>query len=163
MTDRLAALSILATHFPDTSETQQALEAFKLRYDGNALVLDKWLALIASMPGQNALTRVKSTMSDPAYDPGNPNRVRALIGTFAMSNPTGFHRADGLAYDFFAAEIVAIDKRNPQVAARVMTSVRSWRALEPDTRDQLRAAIAKIASTPDISRDLLDIASRTLG
>jgi aminopeptidase N len=163
MTDRLAALNIMATHFPDTSETYQALKAFRLRYDGNALVLDKWLALIASMPGTNALARVKSALDDSAYDAGNPNRVRSLIGTFAMANPTGFHRADGLAYAFFTEEIVAMDKRNPQVAARVMTSVRSWRALEPNLRDKLRTAIAKVASTPDISRDLADISSRTLG
>jgi aminopeptidase N len=163
MTDRLAALTIMAAHFPDTAQTQDSLLAFRQRYDGNALVLDKWLALIAAMPGGNALGRVKAAMADPIYDAGNPNRVRSLIGTFAMANPTGFHRADGLAYDFFAEEIVAMDSRNPQVAARVMTSVRSWRALETNTREKLRSAIAKIAASTGISRDLADIAGRTLG
>jgi aminopeptidase N len=163
MTDRLAALTIMAAHFPDTAQTQDSLSAFRQRYDGNALVLDKWLALIAAMPGGNALGRVKAAMADPIYDAGNPNRVRSLIGTFAMANPTGFHRADGLAYDFFAEEIVAMDSRNPQVAARVMTSVRSWRALETNTREKLRSAIAKIAASTGISRDLADIAGRTLG
>jgi aminopeptidase N len=163
MTDRLAALAVMASHFPDTAQTQDSLSAFRKRYDGNALVLDKWLTLIAAMPGENAIGRVKAAMADPIYDAGNPNRVRALIGTFAMANPTGFHRADGLAYDFFAEEIVSLDRRNPQVAARVMTSVRSWRALEANSREKLRAAIAKIAGSSGISRDLADIAGRTLG
>jgi aminopeptidase N len=163
MTDRLAALAVMASHFPDTAQTQDSLSAFRKRYDGNALVLDKWLTLIAAMPGENAIGRVKAAMADPIYDAGNPNRVRALIGTFAMANPTGFHRADGLAYDFFAEEIVSLDRRNPQVAARVMTSVRSWRALEANSREKLRTAIAKIAGSSGISRDLADIAGRTLG
>ena len=163
MTDRLAALTIMAAHFPEAELTHSTLATFRRRYDGNALVLDKWLVLIASMPGFDALACVKAAMADPAYDVGNPNRIRSLIGTFAMANPTGFHRKDGKSYEFFAEEIVAIDRRNPQLAARVMTSVRSWRALEAERRDKLRSAIAKIASNPIISRDLADIAGRILG
>jgi aminopeptidase N len=163
MTDRIAALTIMTSHFPDSELTQARLAAFRTRFDGNALVLDKWLVLIASMPGEGALKRVKTAISDPAYDPSNPNRVRSLIGTFAMANPTGFHRKDGLAYDFFAEEIVALDGRNPQTAARIMTALRSWRALEANRREKLRGAIAKIAANPRISRDLADIAGRTLG
>jgi aminopeptidase N len=163
MTDRLAALTILAGHFPEAAQTTACLAEFRKRFDGNALVLDKWLVLVASMPGTGALERVKNTMSDPVYDANNPNRVRSLIGTFAMANPTGFHRQDGSAYDFFANEIVEMDRRNPQVAARVMTSVRSWRALEPHSREKLREAIAKIVRNASISRDLADIAGRTLG
>lgn len=163
MTDRLAALNILAMHFSQSSIAAEALADFRQRFDGNALVLDKWLMITASMPGESALSRVRSAMADRAYDAGNPNRVRSLLGTFAMSNPTGFHRMDGLAYDFFAEEIIALDARNPQVAARVMTSLRSWRALEAQTREKLRATIAKIAGNSAISRDLADIAGRTLG
>ena len=102
----------------------------------------------------------------PSILPATSARSRELPpldAIFAMANPTGFHRKDGLAYDFFAEEIVALDRRNPQVAARVMTSVRSWRALEAGSREKLRSAIAKIASSNGISRDLADIARRTLG
>jgi aminopeptidase N len=163
MTDRLAALSIMAGHFPDAAQTSASLSAFRAQFDGNALVLDKWLTLIASMPGQGALARVQAAMADPVYDETNPNRVRSLFGTFAMANPTGFHRADGSAYVFFESQLLALDKINPQVAARVMTSVRSWRAIEALRREKLRAAIARIVSQPGISRDLADIAGRTLG
>jgi aminopeptidase N len=163
MTDRLAALTILAMNFPEAEATHDGLAAFRARFDGNALVLDKWLALIAAMPGQASLSRVKAALTDPVYDQNNPNRVRSLIGTFAMANPTGFHRPDGLAYEFFVGQMIDLDQRNPQIAARLMTSLRSWRALEANSRDQLRAAIATIATASGISRDLADIAKRTLG
>ena len=60
----------------------------------------------------------------------NPNRVRALIGSFAQVNHTQFNRADGAGYDFVADFVLALDPKNPQVAARLMGAFRSWRALE---------------------------------
>ncbi len=163
MTDGLAAIGVMAAHFPDNAQTHDVMAGFRKRFEGNALVLDKWLGLIASMPGHSALARVKVAMADPIYDRGNPNRVRSLLGTFAMANPTGFHRIDGMAYEFFADEIIALDSQNPQVAARIMTSVRSWRALEANSREKLRNSIAKISRMAGISRDLADITRRILG
>ncbi|MGL4405150.1 MAG: aminopeptidase N, partial [Notoacmeibacter sp.] len=163
MTDKVAALTSMVMNFPGSSVTFEALASFRERFSGNALVLDKWLALTASMPGLTTLGAVKNAIMDSAYDAGNPNRVRSLVGTFAMANPTGFHRIDGLGYDFFADQIVAFDAINPQVAARVMTSLRSWRALEPIRREKLRMTIVKITDSPGISRDLADIGRRTLG
>ena len=60
----------------------------------------------------------------------NPNRVRALIGAFAQVNHTQFNRLDGAGYDFVADFVLALDPKNPQVAARLMGAFRSWRALE---------------------------------
>ncbi len=64
-------------------------------------------------------------MANPNFASTNPNRVRSLIGTFAFSNPTGFNRADGTGYAFYAEQILAIDPRNPQLAARLLTALRS--------------------------------------
>ncbi|TIO99038.1 MAG: DUF3458 domain-containing protein, partial [Mesorhizobium sp.] len=61
----------------------------------------------------------------------NPNRVRSLIGTFSSANQTGFHRPDGEGYRLFAETVLEVEKRNPQVAARLATALRSWRSLEP--------------------------------
>ena len=49
------------------------------------------------------LQRVRSLMSHPAFSMLNPNRVRALVGTFASANQTGFNRADGAGLALFIA------------------------------------------------------------
>jgi aminopeptidase N len=93
----------------------------------------------------------------------NPNRVRALIGNFAQANQTQFNRRDGEGYAFHADTVLALDALNPQVAARLMTAFRSWRALEPERRAKAEAALRHVAAGKALSRDLQDIVSRTLG
>ena len=85
---------------------------------------------------------------------GNPNRVRALIGAFAQTNQTQFNRADGAGFEFLADTVLALDPKNPQVAARLATAFRSWRALEPVRRARAEAALRRIAAAPNLSRDL---------
>ncbi len=92
----------------------------------------------------------------------NPNRVRSLIGTFAFANPTGFNRADGEGYRFLAKEILGIDGKNPQLAARILTSMRSWRQLEERRADHARNALRSIAEAPKLSTDVGDIIERML-
>ncbi|MGN7291798.1 aminopeptidase N [Rhizobium sp. SAFR-030] len=162
MTDMIQALTVLAHRFPGKSETANALGAFLKRFETNPLVLDKWFSIQATIPGPGALARVKALMEDPHFVATNPNRVRSLIGAFAFSNPTGFNRADGEGYRFLAKQILAIDPRNPQLAARILTSMRSWRSLEPVRADHARAALAEIERTSELSTDVRDIVERML-
>ncbi|MET0170787.1 MAG: aminopeptidase N, partial [Agrobacterium vaccinii] len=162
MTDLAHALSVLTQRFPDAPETTQALATFESRFADNALVLDKWLSIQAAIPGDGALARIKQLTSSKHFIATNPNRVRSLIGTFAFGNPTGFNRADGEAYRFLAEQIVNIDKRNPQLAARILTSMRSWRSLEPVRADHARDALATIERAPALSTDVRDIVERVL-
>jgi aminopeptidase N len=92
----------------------------------------------------------------------NPNRVRALIGAFAQSNPTQFNRPDGAGYEFMADRILALDPNNPQVASRMTTAFKSWRMLEGARRARAKAALQRIADAPKLSRDVHDIAQRAL-
>lgn len=162
MTDMVQALTMLAHRFPGHSETESALGTFLKRFENNALVLDKWFSLQATIPGAGTLARVKALMEDPHYAPGNPNRVRSLIGSFAFANPTGFHRADGEGYRFLASQIIAIDPRNPQLAARILTSMRSWRSMEAGRADHARSALKEIERTPSLSTDVRDLIERML-
>jgi aminopeptidase N len=162
MTDLSYALTVLAHRFPDTAEATEALASFKARYEHNALVVDKWLAIQAAIPGAAALERIRSLTEDPLFNRMNPNRVRALVGTFAFGNPTGFNRADGAGYRFLAEEILGIDRRNPQLAARILTSMRSWRSLEPVRADHAREALMQIDRSGDLSTDVRDIVDRIL-
>jgi aminopeptidase N len=162
MTDLSHALTLLAHRFPDADETVEALAVFKKRFADNALVIDKWFAIQATIPGAATLDRVRTLMSDPLFNASNPNRVRSLVGTFAFANATGFNRADGEGYRFLAHQILDIDARNPQLAARILTSMRSWRSLEKVRADHARGALEEIARASNLSADVSDIVDRML-
>lgn len=162
MTDRFAALSVLVHRFGDSDEARNALSAFEQRYGKDGLVMDKWFSVQAIRPGADALPAVRALTGHPAFSLDNPNRVRSLIGAFSSSNPTGFNRVDGAAYEFFADTILAIDPENPQLAARLLTAMRSWRSLENNRGEKARAALARIAAAEKLSTDLRDIVDRTL-
>ena len=160
MTDRMAALDILSLH--DRPERAQALDDFYRRYADDPLIIDKWLALQAAIPEPATLDRVRALTSHPAFSMANPNRVRALIGSFAQVNHTQFNRVDGTGYDFIADAVLGLDPKNPQVAARLMGAFRSWRALEPKRRAAAEATLRRVAAAPALSRDVHDIVARTL-
>jgi aminopeptidase N len=160
MTDRMAALTTLSLH--DVPQRQAALDDFYGRYSTDPLIIDKWLALQAAIPEAGTLGRVKTLTAHPAFSMSNPNRVRSLIGAFAQGNATQFNRPDGAGYDFVAEQILALDPKNPQVAARLMTSFRSWRALEEGRRMRAKAALQRVAATDSLSADVKDIVSRAL-
>lgn len=160
MTERFAALSILAQHSGDRRE--KALTAFRRRHSGEPLILDKWFALQAAMPERETLDRVRSLTHDPAFSWSNPNRLRALIGAFATQNPTQFNRPDGAGHNFLADVVLATDAINSQVAARLLSAFRSWRVLEPKRRQSAKTALDRVAANSDLSPDVRDIVTRML-
>ena len=113
-------------------------------------------------PQPETLAQVRALTGHAAFSFANPNRVRALIGAFA-ANPTQFNRADGAGYDFVADNILALDPKNPQLAARLATAFRTWRTLEAGRRAKAQAALERIKLTPNRSRDVADIVERALG
>ena len=118
--------------------------------------------------GHDPASRTRSTTcaaltGHPAFSLANPNRVRALIGAFAQGNPTQFNRADGAGYDFVADTVLALDPKNPQVAARMATAFRTWRTLEAGRRAQgAKPRSSASRPRPSLSRDLADIVERAL-
>ena len=160
MTDRVAALAAL--NRLAAPERQQALVSFRNRYAAYPLVLDKWLALEATAPAEEAVDRVRELMTDPAFSIDNPNRIRALIGSFAAANQTQFNRADGAGFDLVAEVVLRLDPTNPQTAARLLVSFRSWQALEDVRRTAAEKALKKIADASPLSVDVNDIITRIL-
>jgi len=100
-------------------------------------------------------------MAHHAFSLANPNRVRALIGGFT-ANQTQFNRADGAGFDFLAEIVLALDPTNPQIAARLLTGLRSWRSLEAGRRDKAAATLQRIAGQSELSADVRDIVTRSL-
>jgi len=162
MTDRAAALTVLAHRHHGSQQAAEALAAFEKRYAADPLVMDKWFQIQASVPGPQTVESVRALARHPAFSMTNPNRLRALIGTFSSANQTGFHRADGEGYRLFTQTVLDVEKRNPQMAARLATALRSWRSLEPGRQAKAREALVTIANAENLSADLRDIVERTL-
>jgi aminopeptidase N len=160
MTDRFAALASLV--YSGSTLREDALFNFERQYKDNPLVMDKWFALQAAIPETETLERVQKLVSHPAFSLTNPNRARSLLGGFAMSNPTQFNRPDGEGYRFIGRFVIAIDKKNPQVSARITTAFRSWRTLEPGRQAKAQQTLLDLSAHKTLSRDLRDIVDRML-
>ncbi|CAM2941358.1 MULTISPECIES: aminopeptidase N [Methylobacterium] len=161
MTDRLAALGILAL-IPGQAR-EEALAGFAERFADEPLVLDKWFAIQAQIPEPGTLDRIARLKAHPAFTMTNPNRVRAVVGSFAFGNPTQFARADGAGFSLVADTVAALDSANPQVAARLLTAFGSWRRLEKSRAAKAGEMLNRIKAIPGLSRDSADIVARTLG
>ena len=160
MTDRMAALSTLSLR--DVPERTAALDDFYTRYGDDPLIVDKWFTLQATIPEPATLDRVKALTGHAAFSFANPNRVRALIHAFALANPKEFNRTDGAGYDFIADTVLALDRKNPQLAARLLSALKSWRMLEPGRRAMAEKALQRVAAAPAPSPDVADIVQRAL-
>lgn len=160
MTDRIAALAALV-HF-DAPGKARALDRFAERWRNDLLVTDKWISLVASRPQPEALDDVAALLQDPQrWLPNNPNRVRAVLGTLGRSNPVAFHRRDGAGYRFYLEQVVQLDAINPQVSARLLTALESWRRLDGERRGLIKAELSRLQERAE-SPDLKDVAGRLL-
>jgi aminopeptidase N len=159
MTDRQGALGILVSL--DAPERQVALEAFYERFKDDALVLDKWFALQAAAQRPNTVDEVLRLAGHPDFVMTNPNRLRALAGTFG-GNHWAFHSADGRGYGFLADMILAADKLNPQVAARLVPPFGRWRRFKAGHSDLMRQALERIVAAPGLSKDVFEQVSKSL-
>jgi aminopeptidase N len=159
MTDSIAALSILS--YLEGRPRDEALGHFYARWQDEPLVLDKWFAVQARAPRPNSVETVRALLSHPKFSLKNPNRIRALIGSFAHANPTGFNRADGAGYRLLAEEALKIDGFNPHVAARLLGAFESWRILEPKRQARAKSVLEDLASKP-LSTDSYEIVTKTL-
>jgi len=160
MTDQYAALSALS--HCDCKERTQALAAFEQQWQHEPNVMDKWFAVQAASSLPDTLAQVQALMTHPCFDLRNPNKVRALIGTFAMRNPAAFHTEDARGYVFIADQILALDKINPQVTSRLARAFTQWRRIEEKRSSNMRSQLQRIAESKTLSSDLFEIVNKSL-
>jgi aminopeptidase N len=160
MTDRQGALGALASS--DSPERHAALAAFYERYRADPLVLDKWFTVQALATREDTLEIVEGLAGHPDFTLSNPNRMRSLVGAFA-ANQGAFHDASGRGYRFLADMILAVDRLNPQTAARLVPPLGRWRRFDPLRQDLIRAQLERIVATPGLSKDVFEQASKSLG
>ena len=160
LTDRLAALRTLQRE-ADEDVVRGLLEDFLARFGHEALAVNHWLQVQAGNPRGDAVGRVRALMAHPAYDARNPNKIRAVVGTFANVNTAGFHRADGSGYELLADVVEELNQRNPQIAARLLTPLTRWRNY-PAAGERMRAQLERLQALPELSRDLYEVVTKSL-
>jgi aminopeptidase N len=164
MTDQFAALSCLvnsgAAH--EDGAAAEALEQFYRQWSHEPLVVNMWLSVQAGEATPGALARVKKLLDHSAFDAKNPNKLRAVIAVFAGQNPTNFHAVDGEGYAFLADRVIALNKVNPQIAARLVVPLTKWRRYPEASQRLMRAALERILAVDELSKDIFEIVSKGL-
>ncbi|TMJ65840.1 MAG: aminopeptidase N [Alphaproteobacteria bacterium] len=160
MTDVLAALTVLVDL--DRPERAAALARFYELWSQDGLVIDKWFALQARSSLPQTPDRVRELTHHSAFERKNPNRVRALIGTFAQANQLRFHDASGAGYRLLADEVIALDPLNPTTAARLVQSLGSWRRHDAARQALMRRELERILATSNLSKNTYEMVSKSL-
>ena len=160
MTDAIGGLAALTLIGGDVYET--ALGDFYERWKAEPLVVDKWFAVQARDPDEGALGRVLGLTAHPAFESQNPNRLRALVSTFASFNPVRFHDPSGAGYRFLADQILTTDGFNPMTAARLVEPLGGWRRYKPELGALMKAELERILASPGLSKNVIELVSRSL-
>jgi aminopeptidase N len=79
-----------------------------------------------------------------------------------MANQVRFHALDGEGYRFLADQVLTLDSINPQMAARLVSSLSRWRRFDASRQSLMQAELKRILSAPDTSKDVFEIVSKSL-
>lgn len=164
MSDVLAALHAMlqATGAIGLEMAQEMLLDFRARWHHEPLAMNLWLQAQATRSGTDTLDEVKRLRVSAEFDVRNPNKVRALIGSFANANPGSFHLPDHAGYRFLGEQVAGIDALNPMIAARLLVPLTRWRRFAPPYRDGMRAELEKLLEHRGLSRDCFEVVSKSL-
>jgi aminopeptidase N len=138
------------------------MQTFEQKWHADPLVLDKWFALQANTHREDILARLNILMGHAQFTINNPNRVRALIGSFAFFNVMGFHNKDGSGYQFVADYIIKLNSINPQVASRIITPLIQWQKFDQHRQELMQHQLMRIGNTEGLSKDLYEKISKSL-
>ncbi len=160
MTDVRHALTLL-THSSRDELSEPALKAFGEKWAHDPLVMDQWFAIQVSRPQPDVLERVKFLMQHPAFSLKNPNKVRALIGTFAGQNRVNFHRIDGEGYRLLADTVIELNRLNPEIAARLITPLTRWARFDEQRQELMKGELERIRAE-ELSPNVYEVVEKAL-
>ncbi len=160
LSNRLAALRAVL-RCGSAVLAEELLDDFYRRFGGENLAINHWLTVQAENVGGDPVERVRALMDHPAYDARNPNKIRALIGSFANQNIVSFHREDGAGYRLLGSVIEDLNAANPQIASRLLTPLTRWRNY-PQGGDLMRTELERLSELPALSPDVYEVVSKSL-
>jgi aminopeptidase N len=160
MTDKLSILK--AAQQSDVNVFDALMQQFEDDFSGDPVVMDKWFSLHATTLRSDILSRLDLLQAHAQFSIKNPNKVRALIGSFAFYNTQGFHAADGSGYRYVVDYLAELDKLNPQVASRIITPLLQLNRYNERHQGLMRAQLSRLFTHKTLSRDLFEKLSKTL-
>ena len=126
-------------------------------------MVNKWFALQAMIEDERRRRAGRApACSTPPSPLANPNRVRAVLGTFAPATSLGFHRRDGAGYRLLADKVLELDRTQPAGRRPPAHRLGRWRRFDPARQALMRAELERVAGTEGLSRDSYEIASKSL-
>ena len=153
---------ILSAVNGNESDTRNRLLAqFADKFSDDALVMDKYFALVGSSRRSDTLQQVQTALQHPKFSLENPNKARSLIGSFSRNVPH-FHAEDGSGYRFIADKVIEIDRFNPQVAARLVQAFNLCNKLEPHRKNLVKQELQRIRAQEGLSKDVGEIVGKIL-
>ncbi len=160
MTDQISALSVIVNSQHPSKDA--CLNDFYQQWQNEDLVIDKWFTLQATSCMPDTFNVINELMQHEAFDLKTPNRVRALIGAFSQANPLHFHAENGQGYRFLADQVIALNTLNPQVASRMLGALTHWHRFDENRQRLMKTELERIIHTPNISKDVYEVASKSL-
>ncbi|MDG2941493.1 aminopeptidase N [Exercitatus varius] len=160
MTDTLAALTAAAK--AQLGCRENLLRDFEEKWQHDGLVMDKWFALQATRPDSNVLELVQHLMLHPSFNFNNPNRLRALVASFANQNLKAFHAANGSGYRFLTDILIKLNETNPQVAARLVEPLIRFNRYDSQRQTLMKRALERLSEVEDLSKDLYEKIDKAL-
>ncbi|MCP4236896.1 MAG: aminopeptidase N, partial [Aestuariibacter sp.] len=160
MSDSLGALK--AAQIQDLKLFSELMQQFEQRWHNDPLVLDKWFGLHATCPRDDILAQLTLLRQHPQFSQQNPNRVRAVVGSFAFYNTTGFHADNGSGYQFLTDYLIELDTTNPQVASRLVTPLTQWQHYNAERQALMKRQLSRLLDNKNLSKDLYEKVSKAL-
>jgi aminopeptidase N len=162
MTDKSAGLRALLRMEYKSAFTQSMLADFYKTYKDDELVVDRWFGMSVGFAKDDAVTQAITMAQHPDFQNASPNRIRALVGG-VFGTPEAFHKQDGSGYAYVAHQIMALDPKNPQTAARFVDPLADYAQYAEPWQSKMKAALQMVASQPKLSTDVDDKLKRILG
>ncbi len=163
MTDMMAAMRALVHSSFNSLEAEKTrvLAEFYESWQDEALVVNQWLSVQASIPHKDSVDTVKALMEHPSFSIKNPNKVRSVIGVFCH-NAVSFHQSSGEGYKFLTDQIITLNAMNPQIAARLLAPLTRWKKYAPTQQKLMKQALEAISSVENLSKDVYEVVSKSL-
>lgn len=160
MTDTIGTLTPLVSC--DCPERREALDGFYRRWQGERLVVNKWFSLQATSTLPGTVDELQTLLNHPAFELTNPNRFRSLVGAFSQGNQVRFHDPGGAGYRFLVDQLLRLIPVNPQVSARLLAPLTTWRRFEETRRVQMQHQLQRIQAVPNLPRDVYEVVTKSL-
>lgn len=162
MTDRSAGLRALLRMDHKSPAAVAALGDFYQTFRNDSTPLDNWFSMNVIYAGEDAIAAAQQMKQHPDFQNASPNRIRAVIGG-VIGEPKALHNKDGSGYRYIADEIIGLDAKNPQTAARFVNVMADFRRYQDPWQSQMKAALLSVAAQPVLSSDVDEKLKKILG